>query len=152
MGEYFTSCTKPTPQTILQVKAYYTGFLLNINVTCENNCTSEISPTKCSLLNRKIIGGKSANESVSCWGVNIKLIIAAIATGVVSYEVVTLLSVYDLTNSTILKKYFQGLSNMLDAVLSRHPGGPWLMHSKMKPKLILMRSMSLSLSPVTVPR
>ena len=43
----FMSSAKPTPQKILQVKAYHMGVTSKITFICESNHNPEIAPTKC---------------------------------------------------------------------------------------------------------
>ena len=99
VDEYFTSCTKPTPQTPLKVKVSHIGFATSIAVTWENNHNPEITPNSSEFFHRKIREKSSICKCVTVWDINIKLVLASITMRLVSSEIGTLWVVCNLPYS-----------------------------------------------------
>ena len=65
---------------------------------------------------------------MSCWYVNIKLVLTEMKMGLVSSKVSTIFVICDLSNINNLKIHFQGFINKLDAIFVRKPGDAWSMN------------------------
>ena len=141
VDEYFKYGLNQTPQIPLLVKAYHMGVSTTIHVTCENNQTTEMTPK----IYEQFQGDKEGRRAYLKLRVNLRQVSSQFLKKQqweLEHPKFSPFWVYvTYTMLKINRYYFQGLSNTLDDIFTRHPGKPWLMHFKLKSNLQLMRSM-----------